>query len=135
VTEIAARNAADRAVVWLLRSWWIVFCGFAAVVLVFVRERACYDRFDLLPSVATQPSLAWLLATFYLFAHCWLLAAYVVTAKRTGQLVPGFGQIAATWGSGLPQLLLMLALFGLEYAPAGLWTSLGRSTGLCVPGP
>jgi hypothetical protein len=134
VTEIAARNAAERAVVWLLRTWWIVFFGFAAVVFVFVRERACYDRFDLLPSVATQPGLAWLLATFYLFAHCWLLTAYVVTAQRTGQLLPRFQQISAAWGSGLPQLLLMLALFGLEYAPAGLWARLGRSTGLCGPG-
>jgi hypothetical protein len=134
VAETAVRNLAERGVGWLQRSWWIVFWGFAAVVLVFIRERACFDRLDLLPSVATRPALAWMLATLYLLAHCWLLAAYVLTVQRTDQLLPRFRQISAVWGAGLIQLLLMLALFALEYAPAGLWTSLGRLSGACGPG-
>ena len=134
MAEIVANRVVERDVSWLLRSWWMVFCGFAGVVLVFIRERACFDRLDLLPSVATRPALAWMLATFYLLAHCWLLAAYVLTVQRTSRLLPRFRQISAVWGAGRIKLLLMLALFAVEYAPASLWTVLGRLGGVCGPG-
>jgi hypothetical protein len=118
-----SEGSRDRALRWLTLSWWVIWPLFTMVVLVFVRERACWDRYDLVPSVSRRPALAWMLATFYVSAHCWLAGAYVATARTTGELLPPLKRVKQMWGGAWPQLPLVAIPFAIEYAPAALWTS------------
>jgi hypothetical protein len=110
-------------------TWWIVCPAFLVVVLVFIRERACFDRHYLLPAVSTKPLLAWLIAGIYLAAHGWLVAAYGMTVARTGTLLPRPAQARAIWGGMWLMLLAMLTLFVLENAPGEVWAKIARITG------
>jgi hypothetical protein len=126
-----SERSGDRAIRWLAVSWWVIWPLFTIVVLVFVRERACWDRYDLLPSVSRRPALAWMLATFYVLAHCWLAGAYVATARATGELLPSLKRVTQVWGRAWLQLPLGAIPFAIEYAPAVLWASAAHWLRLC----
>jgi hypothetical protein len=114
----------------LLRaSWWIVFPAFLVVVMLFIRERACFDRHYLLPGVSVKPLLAWLVSGIYLTAHAWLIAACAVTLTRTGTLLPGLAAARAAWGGAWLKVLAMVGLFVVENAPAEIWIRLARPFG------
>ncbi len=99
----------------LLRlSWWAVFPGFLLVVLGFIRDRACFDRYHLLPGVDTQPTLAWALAAAYVLGHCWLVAAYAYVVVQTGELLPGPRSMRPHIGPVWPQAATMMIVFALE---------------------
>jgi hypothetical protein len=109
--------------------WWIVCPAFLVVVLLFIRERACFDRHYLLPGISVKPLLAWLVSSIYLTAHAWLIAAYAVTVMRTGALLPRVSAARAAWSGAWPQVMAMVGLFLLENAPAEIWIRLARLIG------
>ena len=47
---------------WVRVAWWPIFLGFAAVIAGFTRDRACFDRYHLLPGLDNHPGLAWTVA-------------------------------------------------------------------------
>jgi hypothetical protein len=111
----------------LKRSWWVIFPAFAALTVRLAAERSCGDPYDLLPVATSNPALAWPLAIVYVLAHAWIAGAYLATAERSRSLVP---PITVWTSSANPfQILLMLAAFAVEYAPAALWASLGAMVG------
>jgi hypothetical protein len=113
-------------------SWWLVMPGFLAVVIGFVRDRACFDRFHLLPGLDTDATLAWPLAATYVLGHCWLAAVYACAVAETGQLLPAPRELRRTLATLWPQTVAMLVVAALEYAPASMWSGLARVAGLCV---
>lgn len=113
-------------------SWWFLMPAFLAVVMGFVRDRACFDRFHLLPGIDTNAALAWPLATAYVLGHCWLAAAYASVVVETGQLLPGPRALRGTLRPVWLQTIAMLVIAALEYAPASMWSALARAAGLCV---
>jgi hypothetical protein len=110
-------------------AWWIVCPAFLVVVLLFIRERACFDRHYLLPGVSVKPLLAWLVSGIYLTAHAWLIAAYGVTLTRTCALLPGLAAARAAWNGAWLKVVAMVGLFVLENAPAEIWIRLARLFG------
>lgn len=113
-------------------SWWAVFPGFLLVVLGFIRDRACFNRYHLLPGIDTQPTLAWALAAAYVLGHCWMVAAYLHLAVQTGELIPGPRSLRPPVWPVWPQAASMMMVLALEYAPARIWTALAGVTGACA---
>jgi len=116
---------------WLGTTWWLICPTFLLLVGAFIVERACFDRYLLLPGIGARPRLAWLVAGVYVGAHCWGLLLYCVTVRRTGELLPSPRRLVDQWPHKPYKVLLMLGLLALEYVPAALWVGLGR---LLVPG-
>jgi hypothetical protein len=110
-------------------AWWIVCPAFFVVVMLFIRERACFDRHYLLPGVSVKPLLAWLVSGIYLTAHAWLIAAYAVTVMSTGALLPGIAAARTAWNGAWLKVLAMIGLFLLENAPAEIWIRIARVIG------
>jgi hypothetical protein len=118
---------------WVRVAWWPIFLGFAAVIAGFTRDRACFDRYHLLPGLDLQPGLAWTVATIYVLGHCWLAAVYVCLVVQTGEVVPGWRAARTAIGVAWWQVAPMLALVVLEYAPSALWREIAAAAGLCGP--
>jgi hypothetical protein len=112
-------------------TWWPICPSFAFVVLAFTRDRACFDRYHLLPGIDTQPALAWLVAAIYVIGHAWLIAAFVSVVLETGELLPRPRAAVAALGSTRWKVAAMVVVMAIEYAPADLWRLLARSAGLC----
>src|SRR5688572_13453664 len=112
---------------WVGLTWWGVFPVFLAIVAAFTRDRMCLARLTLLPSIATRPTLAWLVACMYLAAHVWLLVAYVATALYARDLIPNLQVARAGWRRDWRRVLAMILLMAIEYAPASIWVRLGRA--------
>ena len=114
----------------LRRTGAVLLPALAILVALFVRERACFDRYSLLPVTAAVPPAAYAVAALYLAAHVWIVAVYAVGVRRSGQLLPSFGALrAACGGSRLPAAFL--AVFGIEYVPARVWQVAAHALGLC----
>ena len=111
----------------LTRSWWLIFPAFGMLAVRLTAERTCGDPYDLLPGITTDPKWAWPLAAIYLLAHLWMLAAYLRTVDETGTLTPAARRIRGVWGGSTIQVLLMTAVFVLEYSPVSFWRWLGAS--------
>ena len=122
---------ANRLLRWLDASWWLVLPAFTILVLALTRDRACADRYNPLPAIATHPLQAWTVAGAYVCGHAWLAAAYACTVLRTGTLLPGLREARVAWGSAWPKVIAMIAVFILEYSPAGIWIHLARLMGWC----
>jgi hypothetical protein len=129
--ETAAVIAFKDAERWLARTWWIVFPCFAALTARLAVERTCDDSYQLLSQATSHPSLAWLLALVYVSAHWWLLAAYLVTVRRTHTLLPTFQAGRMVWGNQSAKILLLLATLMLEYAPVSVWRAIGVRISSC----
>ncbi len=110
---------------------WVLLPAFAVLVLLFVRERACFDRFALLPAVGGTPRLAYLVSGGYVAAHVWIVCAYAVTVRATGELLPGPTAIAHAWDGRWRIALGFALVIGLEYVPAGVWQAAAHALGLC----
>ena len=116
---------------WLGAAWWAICPAFLLIVGAFIVERACFDRYALLPGIGTRPTLAWLVAGVYVGAHFWALLLYCITVRQTGELLPSPRRLVDQWPHERYKVLLMLALLALEYVPAAAWVGLRR---LFVPG-
>ena len=121
---------ADILSTWLLRTW-LVPPAFAVVVATFVHERACADRYNLLPELAGQPLAAYAIAAVYVAGHVWLAGAMLVTIQRAGRILPTPADVRRIWGARwwLPTAALGLAI--LDRVPAGFWARAARLAGLC----
>ena len=104
-----------------MRIWWVVFPCFAGVVVRLAIERSCGAPYDLLPAVSAKPIFAWPIALVYVSAHAWILAVYLVTVADRQILVPAASDWRAIWKSDVGKLVLMVAMFSIEYAPMLLW--------------
>jgi hypothetical protein len=102
-------------------AWWPILPSFAFVVFAFTRDRACFDRYHLLPGIDTQPALAWTVAAIYVLGHVWLVATYLSIVLHTGELLPRPKAALAAIGSKWWQVAAMLVVMAIEYAPAALW--------------
>jgi hypothetical protein len=109
----------------LMRSWWLLFPCFTGLAFRLTAERACGDPYDLLPGITADPKWAWPLAAIYLLAHLWMLAACLLTIDEAGAFAPSLRVIRRVWGPGLSKVLLMTAVFVLEYSPVSLWRWFG----------
>jgi hypothetical protein len=118
---------------WVRLAWWPIFLALLLVVAGFTRDRACFDRYHLLPGLDRHPVLAWMVAMTYVLGHCWLAAVYVCTVVQTGEVVPRWRAARAASGVAWWQVVPMLALVVLEYAPSALWKQIALSAGLCGP--
>ena len=112
-------------------SWWGICPVFAVLVVGFVRDRACFDRFHLLPGVETQTPLAWILAAAYVLGHCWLAAAYACAAVASDSPIPAPRELVAALSHAPMHVVAMVILIVLEYSPAGVWAHLARLAGAC----
>jgi hypothetical protein len=110
---------------------WVLLPAFAALVLLFVRERACFDRYALLPAVGGTPRLAYLVSGVYVAAHVWVVCAYAVTVRATGELLPGPTAMARAWNDRWTIALGFALVMGVEYVPAGIWEAAAHTLGLC----
>jgi uncharacterized membrane protein YhdT len=117
---------------WLIWTWWPVFPCFAAVTLRLVLERACADPYNLLPEATLAPGWAWLIALAYVAGHGWTIGAYLLVVSQADALLPPWRAVRSTWGNATPQLLAMLIVLIVEYAPITLWRFIGARLG-CGP--
>lgn len=111
---------AGRAFLWLVRAWWLIFPCFGALTVTLVIQRTCARPHQLLPSVTSDPALAWPVALLYLSAHLWMLAAYLLTVERAGSLLPTPQAIRAVWSKQATKLMLMTATLVVEASPVAL---------------
>jgi hypothetical protein len=111
----------DRLETWLMRSWWVLFPSFTALTVRLAVERACADPYDLLPALTSHPGWVWSVALVYVFAHLWVLSAYLVTVSRVQEVLPGVSGFRAVWGAGALKLLLMVGILAMEYSPSIVW--------------
>jgi hypothetical protein len=109
----------------LATTWWIVCPSFTVLSLRLVAERACANRYDLLPGVTSNPGWAWPLALVYVAAHFWCLFSYLFTMELAGTLVPSLTVFKSVWGRHTSKLRLMAGILALEYAPMSLSRLLG----------
>jgi hypothetical protein len=114
---------------WIGRTWWVVFPCFAVLTARLAAERTCGDSYQLLSQATSHPSLGWLLAAVYVSAHWWLLAVYLVTVRRTRQLLPTIQDARRMWGNQWTKVLLLLTTLILEYAPVSIWRAIGARLG------
>jgi hypothetical protein len=110
----------------LAATWWIAFPSFAALVARFSIGRTCGNADDLLGDLTSSPVRAWLIGSVYVGAHVWMLAAYLTSAATADDLLPGFRVFRAAGRTNLAKLVLMAAVFAVEYAPLTLWRGLGH---------
>jgi hypothetical protein len=116
---------------WLSRSWWIVVPPFMILVARLVYERTCAEPYELLPLLTSQPLLAWALAALYVAAHCWAVAAYLVTVDATNTLLPSWSASRKLWGPDWLKVVATLAILILEYWSIPFWRLLGHSVLHC----
>jgi hypothetical protein len=95
-------------------------------------DRTCGQTYDLLGDLTSSPVRAWLLGSVYVGAHVWLLAAYLTSAAAADDLLPGVRVFRAAGRTSLARLMLMAAVFAIEYAPITLWRGVGHVIG-CRP--
>lgn len=115
-----------------MQLWWGVFPCFAALVIRLTMERACADPYELLPALSSRPWFAWPIALVYVLAHAWIVGVYLVTVAETNAIVPAWSDWRAIWAGGTRKLLLMLAVFAIEYAPIAVWRVVGEAL-QCAP--
>jgi hypothetical protein len=113
--------------VWLTRSWWLILPSFAVLTLRFVYDRACGDPRQLVPELTSHPVFAWPLAVVYVSAHLWMLAAYVMTVRETGSLLPGLGRVRAVWDRDLWKIAWLALVMLIEQVPIAFWRVVGAS--------
>lgn len=119
------RRAVD---LWLMRSWWVLFPCFTALIIRLAIDRACAEPYNLAPALAGDPAWAWPLAIVYVLAHLWIAAAYLLAVSRTQALMPTRRALAAFGSADTMKLILMSGAFVIEYSPMPLWRLIG--TGL-----
>jgi hypothetical protein len=117
---------------WLGVIWWPLWPAFTAMVGALTIDRACRATFDLLPGASSSPVLATPLAAVYVAAHLWLGAAIVLTTTGSGDLAPSLPAIRRVWTRDTVKLILMAAVFVVDYAPMSLWRVIGGLAG-CRP--
>jgi hypothetical protein len=115
----------------LLSTYWLVGLVFLAVVVAFVRDRACFDSLNLLPTLARRPGAAWIVACAYLSGYSWLAAAYAVTVRQTASLLPGPEQCDAVWGRQWRLIGLLVMVVLLDLIPPAIWAALLRGSAIC----
>lgn len=111
----------DLLETWLMRTWWLLCPSFTALTVRLGVERACADPYDLLPALTSHPGWAWPLALVYVFAHLWVLAAYLVTVSHAQEVLPDASAFGAVWGANAVKLVLMIGVLAIEYSPSLLW--------------
>ncbi len=122
----------DRAVLVVLRKTsWPVLMAFILIVAAFTRDRACFDRLNLLPSVAQTASLAWVIGGMYLSGYCWIVLAYAVTVRQTGSLLPPLAQARALWGRTWSRVVLLLVVLVVDSTPPSLLSAIARLLKVC----
>jgi hypothetical protein len=129
--QVLSLTGTELLVLVLRRTYWFVAIGLFVVVAVFVRDRACFDPLNLMPAIARQPAAAWFVASVYLAGHCWLAAAYGVTARLTGRLLPTRAQARSVKGPGVIRMTVMASILLLEVVPPGIWTAIFRAGPVC----
>jgi hypothetical protein len=112
-------------------AWWGIFPCFAALTVRLAHDRACGHLYELLPGVTSSPSGTWPLAIIYVLAHIWILTAWVLYVLRSNELFPPVNALKHAWGRDERKVLLMAAVFAIEYAPMSVWHLLGRAVG-CI---
>jgi hypothetical protein len=118
---------------WLRIGWWPIFLTFLLVIAGFTRDRACFDRFHLLPGFDRHQTLASIIVLIYVLGHGWLVAVYACLVAQTGEVVPRWRTARAAIGVAWWQGALMLALLAIEYAPGVLWRQIAQAADLCGP--
>jgi hypothetical protein len=124
-----AVSVSRLAKIWLTRSWWLVFPAFLALTLGLTRDRMCGDPTNLLPGLMSQARLALGIAAVYVLAHVWIAGAYLVTASQSDSLLPPPSAWRATWRSSIFQILLMVLVGAVEYAPISVIRVIGGIVG------
>jgi hypothetical protein len=114
---------------WLVVSWWVLFPCFTALTVALTGGRMCGDASDLLPSLTSNPGLAWPVALVYVLAHIWIVAACLLTIARTGELLPRVHQFRSLWRGDATKVFLMAAALIVEYSPTSLWRIIGAAFG------
>jgi hypothetical protein len=108
-----------------------VFPAFLLVVAALTRDRACFDRYHLLPMIETRTVPAWAVAAIYTAGHAWLICSYGCVITLTGTLLPSLQEAKAAIGRSWPKIATMLVVFLIEYAPAALWKEVAQLLGAC----
>jgi hypothetical protein len=121
---------AELLTTWLLRTW-LVLPPFAVVVAAFIHERACADRYNLLPELAGAPLAAYALAAIYVGGHLWLGGAVLATIQRAGRLLPTPSDLRRIWGGWWWLPAAALVVVALDRVPPGLWFRAARLAGIC----
>jgi len=107
--------------------WWILFPCFAVLVLRLTVERTCADPYDLLPALTSNPKWGWLFAVVYVTSHAWLISVYMLTAASVDSLVPPRSAFRALWRADYVKVLLMTAVFAVEYLPVTMFRLAGAA--------
>ncbi len=110
---------------WLAVSWWVIFPCVTALVMALTGDRMCGNASDVLPALASNPGLAWPVALVYVLAHVWIVAAYLLTIDRAGEVLPPLRDFRAHWGGGATKAVLMAAALIVEHSPTSMWRLIG----------
>lgn len=105
----------------------MLFPCFSVLVLRLTVERTCADPYDLLPALTSKPLWGWLLAIAYVTSHAWLISVYLLTAASVNSLVPSPSAFRTMWRADYVKVLLMTAVFVVEYLPITLWRFAGAA--------
>jgi hypothetical protein len=116
---------------WLTWTWFGIFPLVVLIVGSFLVERACFDRYTLLPAIGTRPGAAYVVAAVYTLAHAWLVAAYAATVAHCRTVLPPLRCVRDLWHAEWFKALSMAAILALEYVPAGVWSHLAGTLGAC----
>src|SRR5262245_45883410 len=108
----------------LARVWFVLFPAFVVLVLLLVIDRGCFDRPYITPSIGTKAAAVWPAAIVFVAAHCWIAAAYVLTAVGTDSLLPTLADARKLWGSDWRKIIGIAVVFAFGYAPAIIWIRL-----------
>jgi hypothetical protein len=114
---------------WLSALWWPIGPAFALVTTRFAIDRACGDPYYLVPTLASRPLVAWMVAAVYVLAHIWLLLAYLDAARTTASLLPTYDAVNGMWGRHLWKPALLVVATAIEYAPMALFRAAARLCG------
>jgi hypothetical protein len=113
-------------------TYLIVFAGFLFVVAAFTRDRACFDHLNLVPGLARRPVLAWLVAVMYVLGYSWVAAAYALTVRESGALLPTLNQGHAIWNSNWARPVSLLLVVLVDYTPTPLLRAIAKLVGICA---
>ena len=106
-------------------TWWVILPPFMLLTARFAYERTCLDPYELLQPIMKSRAGALLVASVYVGAYVWVVAAGILTARAAAR-----STWAVAWrtGSGLElfKMLTMTGALAIEQVPRALWQWLHR---------
>jgi hypothetical protein len=94
----------------LALTWWAICPPCALLVARFSYERGCLDPYELLRPFMQRQTGALLVASVYVAAHVWLVAAVILTVRGRD-----------TWKDQRWKVIAMAVVIAVEQVPRAVW--------------